>query len=110
MPLLNSNLPVLKVIDRMHTRNLRDYNRLWTLVWKNPDKLTPQQFCDSLGADAAEFFARAGELADLLVKVKPEETPKGVPAGYTVTANADGTVAIAYSAPAAGSGSAHTGG
>jgi len=94
MALLTSNLPTLKVIDRMHTRNLRDYNRLWTLVWKNPNKLTPQQFCDSLGTDAAEFFARAADLGALLAKVKPDVTVPGVPTGCTVTPNGDGSVTV----------------
>lgn len=94
MPLLDSNLPVLKVIDRMHTRNLRDYTSLWRLVWKNPGKLTPQQFCDTLGTNAAEFFARAADLASLLAKVKPGAAIPGTPAGYTLTANPNGTVTI----------------
>ena len=101
MALLTSNLPTLKIIDRMHTRNLRDYTRLWTLVWKNPNKLTPQQFCDSLGADAAEFFARAADLGALLAKVRPDVAVPGVPADYTVTPNGDGTVTITATAPAA---------
>ena len=105
MPLLTRNLPTLKVIDRMHTRNLRDYKRLWTKVWKNPDKLTPQQYCDTLGTDAAQFFAFGATLATLMTSVKPGVTVPGTPAGYTVTPNSDGTVTItpppAVAAPAA---------
>jgi hypothetical protein len=62
------------------------------LVWNNPNA-TPQQVCDALGTGAANLFALSALLCDLLGGITGT-TPNPVPAGWTVTANDDGTITL----------------
>ena len=66
--------------------------------------LTPQQVCDALGSPkASNLFVIAGYMQLSLYQIDPAGLGSmvSVPAGYTATINADGTVTITYSAPAA---------
>ena len=72
-------------------------------VWQNPDGLTPPQVCAALGNKAASLFVVAGTMANALYAIDPAGLGPmiNVPAGYTVSLHDDGTVTLAYTAPAA---------
>lgn len=72
------------------------YVRNWALFWENPNA-TPQQVADDFGTSAAALFAASQATAALLASIDASLVPadmQGVPPTYTVTFNADGTVAI----------------
>ena len=82
---------------------LQNFRSLYNAVWHNADGLTPQQVCDALGTKAANLFIIAGTMANALYQIDPVGLGAmvSVPAGYTAAINADGTVTITYTAPAA---------
>ena len=82
---------------------LQNFRSLYNEVWRNPDGLTPQQVCDALGGKASNLFVIAGTMAGALAQIDPAGlgAMASVPAGYAATVNADGTVTITYTAPAA---------
>ena len=81
---------------------LRAFAALYQEVWQNPDGLTPQQVCASLGNKAASLFVVAGTMANALHTIDPAGLGAmvNVPPGYTVSVHDDGTVTLAYTAPA----------
>ena len=80
---------------------LSNFRALYNEVWHNADGLTPQQVCDALGSRAANLFIIAGTMANALYQIDPAGLGAmvDVPAGYTATINADGTVTLTYTAP-----------
>ena len=85
------------------TQLLRSFAALYQEVWRNPDGLTPPQVCDALGNKAASLFVVAGTMANALYTIDPAGLGAmiNVPPGYSVTPHDDGTVTLAYTAPAA---------
>ena len=70
------------------------YDRFWNTPASGPN---PAAMAAAFGKDAAEWFQRSAALATFLQAQFPGAIPAAklaAPAGYTVTANADGTVAI----------------
>ncbi len=82
---------------------LQNFRGLYQEVWRNADGLTPQQVCDALGTKAGSLFVIAGTMQRALYDIDPAGIGAmvGVPPGYSATIQADGTVAITYTAPAA---------
>lgn len=80
---------------------LRSYTALYHEIWQNPDGLTPQQACDSLGTKAGDLFAVAGIMANALSTIDPAGlgTMATPPLGYTVATNPDGTVTVTSTKP-----------
>jgi hypothetical protein len=67
-----------------------------TLIWHNPDGLTPQQACDALGASAAKLFGYHGTLTTALAAMQQAD---GIPIDVALptnafTVNPDGTVTV----------------
>ncbi len=66
-------------------------------VWANPS-LTPQQAFDAFGTNATSLCVLANAYLALLTAAgAPAASP--VPAGYSLTMNADGTVTVVPPAP-----------
>ena len=62
------------------------------LVWNNPNA-TPQQVVAAFGTNAASLFQLSSLLCGLIGSVTGT-TPNPVPAGWTITASADGTITL----------------
>ena len=80
---------------------LANFRALYNEVWHNAEGLTPQQVCDALGTRAGSLFVIAGTMANALYQIDPVGLGAmiNVPAGYTATIHADGTVTLTYAAP-----------
>ncbi len=65
-----------------------------SFVWSNPGKKTPQEVVDAFGTNAADLFRLSGLLVDFLSAATNTKIPKPMPAGWTATPNADGTVIL----------------
>jgi hypothetical protein len=92
-----------KISEYLFAQMRQSYAAAYKLVWSNSSGLTPQQVCDALGTDAAQLFAGAAKLSELLAMVAPSaaslsNVQLSCPAGYSYTANADGTVTITQQA------------
>jgi hypothetical protein len=73
------------------------FTQIATWVWANPT-LTPQQAFDAFGTNATSLCVLANAYLALLTAVgAPAASP--VPAGYSLTMNADGTVTVVPPAP-----------
>jgi hypothetical protein len=90
------------VADLQNLRNLlvrtylTSYDRFWNTPASNPN---PAEMADAFGKDAAELFQRSAALAAFLQAQFPGTVPAAkltVPAGYSVTSNADGSVTITH--------------
>jgi hypothetical protein len=71
-----------------------NYDRFWNTPAGGPN---PAAMAGAFGKDAAELFQRSAALAAFLQAQFPGAVPAAkltVPAGYAVTANADGTVTV----------------
>jgi hypothetical protein len=79
---------------------VREYGRLQsllnqggTLVWNNPYGLAPQQAINLFGTNGVALIQLSSLLCNLLGAIG-STTPNPVPAGWSVTPNADGTVTL----------------
>lgn len=78
--------------------------RSWLLTWKNPQKLTPQEVCDIIHAQAknagstcAQVFQQHIATVAYVNTIAPGMVAApydAVPAGVTYAANADGSLTI----------------
>ena len=68
------------------------FTDLWERLWSNPDGLTPQEVCDSLGKDASQLFQLAQEVQTMISALNPGAIPMVAPYKYTI--NPDGSVTI----------------
>lgn len=68
------------------------YEELKTIVWENPQGLTPQQVFDSLGTSAGELFQLSAVLVQTVNTVQPNTLDAAQP--YQFTVNPDGTVTV----------------
>jgi hypothetical protein len=77
-----------------------EYNRLKnlldagaTLIWSNPNGLTPQQAVANFGTNAAALFSLSALLCGLIGAISGT-APSPMPVGWSFTANSDGTVTL----------------
>lgn len=93
-------LAIRNSVQMLFAQMVNNYTQNHTLVWANPDGLTPQEVCDSLGGNATQLFGLASVLVDTVNHAAPGTLTAGVPDGVTVTPNQDGTVKIGTADPA----------
>lgn len=67
------------------------YNYLQSIIWDNPNGLTPQQVMDALGTDAGQVLTIAAA-ARTFINSLSANAVVGPPLEYTI--NVDGTVTI----------------
>ncbi|MGD0462178.1 MAG: hypothetical protein ABSB74_06795 [Tepidisphaeraceae bacterium] len=91
--------PLTASVNSFWARIQIEFNRLnnllndgSNLVWKNPGAV-PHQVVAAFGANAASLFQLSALLCGLIGSITGT-TPNPVPAGWTVTANRDGTVTL----------------
>ena len=95
-----STEPVTQGCNQLYTQINMEFRRLQgllsqgaTLVWSNPSGATPQQVVSTMGTQAATIF----ELSSILCSTLGAFTGSTIgvmPAGWSYTANADGTVTL----------------
>jgi hypothetical protein len=84
----------ISYIVTMLFQQMRDiFTESFNLIWFN-NVLTPQEAVDALGSDAAELFRLAEVLTMAVNSAKPDTITPGIPAGFTVSFNEDGTATI----------------
>jgi len=96
-----STLNLLSVaLNRGITQRVNTYNQIFNLIWNNAQGLTPQEVVAALGTNAAVLFALAAQEQSILPAAVAQVNPVATvslpspPAGWTVTPNADGSVAL----------------
>jgi len=104
MPLIGNLEPTLeekkaalmRQIRTMLTNNYNDlltiYNAGNTMVWTNPDGLTPQDCFDAMGQEAAHFVQIGLEMAQMLNAAVPGSIDLSVSPPLQI--NEDGTVTV----------------
>jgi len=98
VPLSTAQLEALttqQITNQLQTQfgnNIATFNRIYNLVWNNPQGLTPQQVLNGLGADATELFQLAVGMANYVNSIIPNTLPTTTP--YAITFNQDGTVTV----------------
>jgi hypothetical protein len=70
----------------------QEFNNLMQEFWENSAGLTPQQVFDAYGTDAAQWFALANDLANMMNAIVPNTVDPTPPLPYTI--NPDGTVKV----------------
>lgn len=70
------------------------FNALMIDIYNNPDGLTPQQFYDAWGTDAASIVAIKARAATYLNAAVPGSVDPTPPNGHIETVNIDGTVTV----------------
>ncbi len=78
-------------VTRLFTQDKMAVNQLYTMIFKNPYKLTAQQAFTALGTDAGQAHTLYLAISGLLNSVAPGTCP-AVP--NLITINADGTVTV----------------
>ena len=92
-PSIIANRQIRNQARNLIFRSVREYERALENFWNNPT-LTPQQFSDALGTDAASFFQLYAQLKNFIENVYPQATLTPVSVYGTFTVNGDGTVTI----------------
>jgi hypothetical protein len=69
------------------------YVAAYNVLWNNP-RATPQQVVAALGTQAVLIFTRSAELAAFLAGAGVTGIPLTVPAGWSYTANPDGSITL----------------
>ncbi len=72
---------------------LRSYQGSYNLVWTNPNA-TPDKIVTAMGTDAVKLFTLSAALAQLLTSAGATGIPLTMPAGWTFTANDDGSATL----------------
>jgi len=84
---------VKTLVQRMVQQLVQQHRQLTRLVYKNRNKLTPQEVYDALGEDAAEVVAISWDLA-AFVNTAAGETLIDTTDLPELTLNEDGTVTV----------------
>ncbi len=71
----------------------REFTNLTAFVWANSNA-TPQQAFDAFATNAGDLFNLANAYGAMVQAYSGTAPPSPVPAGYSYTINADGTVTV----------------
>ena len=75
----------------------RSFDTLSAFVWQNPLGFDPQTVLNGFGTEAADMFKLLNAYSGMVQAYTGTAPPSPVPAGWSYTVNADGTVTVTAS-------------
>jgi len=82
--------------NRLSSFCLDSFTRAYRLLWENTTA-PPDAIVAAMNTEAVKLFTASAELAQLLIALGASVAP-GMPAGWTFTANADGSATLTKTA------------